>query len=101
MRRGEVVHRRLHAALLVRDAGQGQRHLGDAERADQRAVVDVAEVADAEILAAVLAEARAVRDVEMVERQRAELVGVACAAVLLRFSKPQALTARRVASPSR
>src|SRR5690349_7444902 len=28
VRRGEIVDRRLHAALLVRDAGRGQRHLG-------------------------------------------------------------------------
>src|SRR5436190_23180675 len=73
---GDVVDRRLHATLLVRNAGELQRHLGDAERADQRAVVDVAEMADAEVLAGVGAEARAVGDVECVERERAELVGV-------------------------
>src|SRR5205807_5076751 len=58
------------------DAGELQRHLGDAERADQRAVVDVAEMADAEVFAGVLAEARPVGDVERVERQCPELVGV-------------------------
>ena len=29
MRRDDVIHRRLHAALLVRDAGEAQGHLGD------------------------------------------------------------------------
>src|SRR6185295_20112892 len=76
MGRGDVVERRLHAALLVRDAGKLQRYLGDAERADQRAVVDVAQMADAEVFAGVGAEPRAVGDVERVERQRPELVSV-------------------------
>src|SRR5262245_5780742 len=76
MRGDEVVHRRLHAALLVRDAGERQRHLRDAQRADEHAVVDVAEMADAEILAGVAADARAVGDVEGVEREVAEGVGV-------------------------
>ena len=76
MRRREIVDGSLHAALLERDAGRGQRHLGDAERADQRAVIDVAEVTDAEVLARILAEAGAVGDVEQLQRGRAELVGV-------------------------
>ena len=48
----EIIHRRLHAALLVRDAGERQRHLGAGERADEHGVVGVAEMADAEILPA-------------------------------------------------
>src|SRR5262245_2427844 len=76
MRGDEVIDRRLHAALLVRDARERQRHLRDAQRADKHAVVDVAEMADAEILAGVAAEARAIGNVEGVEREVAEGVGV-------------------------
>src|SRR3569623_3300752 len=67
MRAAEIIASGLHAALFERDAGRGQRHLGDAERADQRAVIDVAEMADAEVLAGILAEAGAVGDVEQVQ----------------------------------
>src|ERR1700685_4145145 len=49
MGRGDVIHRRLHAAFLVWDAGEAERHFGHPEYADQPAVVDVAEMADAEI----------------------------------------------------
>src|SRR3569833_1373623 len=49
MRAAEIIDSGLHAALFERDAGRGQRHLGDAERADQRAVIDVAEMADADV----------------------------------------------------
>src|SRR5260221_11558280 len=73
VRRDDVVHRRLHAALLVRNAGERQRHLGDAERAKDRAVIDVAEVADAEILARIGTEACAIGEIEGVEPKRAEL----------------------------
>ncbi len=76
MRGDQIVHRRLHAALLVRDAGERERHLGEAERADQRAIVDVAEMADAEDLAGDLAEAGAERDVVLLQRDLAEAVGV-------------------------
>src|SRR5215831_9500804 len=74
--RDDVVHRGLHAALLVRHAGERQRHLGAGERAHQHRLVDVAEMADAEHLAGERAEARAVRDVEMLERERAERIAV-------------------------
>src|SRR5499433_3097923 len=69
--RDDIVHRGLHAALLVRHAGERQRHLGAGERTHQHRLVDVAEMADAEHLAGERAEARAVRDVEMLERERA------------------------------
>src|SRR5262249_12206749 len=78
-RGGEIVDRRLYAALLVRDAGERERHLGDAERADLHALVDVAEMADAEVLSGIGTEARAVGDVEGLEREIAELVGVMAA----------------------
>ena len=76
VRRNEIIDRRLHAALLVRDAGERQRHLGVGQRAHERAVVEVAEMADAEIFAGVAAEARAIGDVEGLEREIAEGVGV-------------------------
>src|SRR4051794_4117683 len=49
VRRDEIIHRRLYAALLVRDAGERERHLGVGERAHEHAVVEVTEMADAEI----------------------------------------------------
>ena len=54
----EVLHRGLHAARAVRDAGEREAHLDAGERAHQRQVVEVAEVADAEHLARELARAR-------------------------------------------
>jgi len=40
----EVVHRRLRAALLVRDAGERESHLGAGERAHQHEVVGASNV---------------------------------------------------------
>ena len=52
-RRGdEVLHRGLHAFLLDRHAGELEPHLDAGERAHQREVVEIAEMADAEHLAA-------------------------------------------------
>ena len=75
MGRNQIVQRRLRAAFLVRNAGERQRHFGRRQRAHHHGVVDVTEMADAEILAGIGAEARAVGDVEVLQRQRAELVG--------------------------
>src|SRR5438874_13429090 len=50
VRRHEVIHRRLHAALLVRDASERERHFGRRQRAHEVRVVDIAEMADAKIL---------------------------------------------------
>src|SRR5215204_5812925 len=49
MSRHQVLHRRLHAAFLVRDARGRQRHPRNSGRAESAALVDVAEVADAEV----------------------------------------------------
>src|SRR5262245_57198956 len=76
MRRNEIVDRGLHAAFLVRNADERQRHLGGGQRAQEHALVQVAEMADTEVLAGVAAEARAIRNVEGVEREVAERVGV-------------------------
>src|SRR5437588_2065840 len=74
--RGEIIHRRLDAALLMRNAGKLECHLSAGQRAEQHQLVDVAKVADAEHLAGKRAETRAVRDIEMLERERAEGVAV-------------------------
>src|SRR5690349_23817265 len=55
----EILHRRLRAALLVRHAGDLQPHLHAGERARQREVVEVAEVADAKDLPGELRQALA------------------------------------------
>src|SRR5438132_14315461 len=68
----DVVHRGLHAALLVRHAGERERHLGAGERAHHHQLVGVAEMTDAEHLAGERSEARAVGDVEVLERERPE-----------------------------
>src|ERR1700730_3057269 len=72
----EIIHRRLHAALAVRHAGEREAHLDTGEGADDGQVVGVAEMADAEHLAGELGEAGAERNVEMLERGLAEAVGV-------------------------
>src|ERR1700694_3217350 len=64
--RDQIVHRGLHAALAVRDAGECERHLGARQRAQDGKIVGVAEMPDAEIFARELAEARPERDVEAV-----------------------------------
>src|SRR4051794_19288581 len=56
----KIVHRRLGAAFLVGDAGERERHFGACKRAHQHEVVDVAEMADAEIFSGIGPEARAV-----------------------------------------
>src|SRR4030095_7964064 len=77
MRRNEIIDRGLHATFLVRNAGKRQRHLGGGQRTHEHAFVQVAEMADAEVLAGVAAEARAIRNVEGVESEVAERVRVA------------------------
>src|ERR1700740_1256534 len=72
----QVIHRRLHAALAVRHAGEREPHFHPGERADDGEVVGVAEVADAEHLAGEFGEAGAERNVEMLKRGLAEAVGI-------------------------
>src|SRR5262245_55892530 len=71
----EIIHRRLHAALAVRHAGERESHLDAGERADDGEIVGVAEVADAEHLAGKLGKTGAERNVEMLEGGLAEAVG--------------------------
>src|SRR5205807_6747714 len=63
----EIIHRRLHAALAVRHAGEREPHLDAGERPHDGQIVGVAEVADAEHLAGELGEAGAERNVEVFE----------------------------------
>ena len=72
----DVVHRGLHAALLMRHAGKRKPHFGRRQRAHQITVVDAAEVADAEIFRRIAAEAGAVGNIERIERKIAERVAV-------------------------
>src|SRR6202048_1896180 len=72
----EITHRRLHAALAVRHAGEREPHLDPGERPHDGEIVGVAEMADAEHLAGELGKAGAERNVEMLERGLAEAVGV-------------------------
>jgi hypothetical protein len=51
-------------------AGLYQRHVGPGERTQSGEIIGVAEMADAEILAAERAEARAVGNVEVIEREQ-------------------------------
>src|SRR4051812_47047242 len=64
MRRNQIVDRGLGAAFAVRDAGERECHFGDRQRPHEHALVHVAEMADAEILAGIAAEARTIGDVE-------------------------------------
>src|SRR5262249_13646646 len=93
----EIIHRRLHAAFAVRDAGKREAHLDPRERADDGEIVGVAEMADAEHLAGKLGEAGAERNIEMLERGLAEAVGVLALGhqhgregrgIILRFAAP-------------
>src|SRR5579875_2524998 len=76
MRADEIVHRRLHAALLVGYAGERKSHFRRRQRTEQHRIVDVAEVTDAKHLAREATEARAEGYIEGIERQCAECVGV-------------------------
>src|SRR5262249_10318263 len=76
MGRTETTARGLPAALVGRTAGKRRRLLGGGQRAQEHALVQVAEMADAEVFAGVAAEARAIRNVEGVEGEVAERVGV-------------------------
>src|SRR5262245_6492195 len=75
-RAGQILHRGLHAFLLHRHAGEAEAHLHAGERAHQREIVEVAEMADAEHLAAQLGEAGAERHVERLEDDLAQAVRV-------------------------
>jgi hypothetical protein len=74
---GEQIERGQDAAGLVRHAGQRQPHLDAAERACERQIVEIPEVADAEDLPLQLPEPGAERHVEPIEHDRAEGVRVA------------------------
>src|SRR5581483_10620995 len=71
----QMIERREHAALLVRHRRQLQAHLDAGERAGEREIVEVAEVADAEHLAGEPSEPRAERHVVGVEDDLAQPVG--------------------------
>src|SRR4051812_45161674 len=73
---GKILHRRLHAALLVRHARDGEPHLHAGQRAGESEVVEVAQVADAEDLALQLGQPHPERHVEMREDLVAQLVGI-------------------------
>ena len=62
------IHRRLDAALAVRDLIDPQRHLHRGQRAQQHRLVQIAEMPDAEYLAPQLAQPTAQRNVEAVPR---------------------------------
>src|SRR6478672_9874422 len=72
----EMLHRRLDSAPGNPDAGELEPHLAAGERAEQRQVVAVAEMADPEHAALDLAEAGAEREVEALVDQPAHRVGV-------------------------
>src|SRR5437016_3817583 len=63
---GEVLHRRLDAALAVWDADEVKRHLDRGDRAEHHRLVQIAHVADAEDPAAEAVEPAAERHVEAV-----------------------------------
>src|SRR5690242_2926397 len=64
---GQVLHRRLYTFPFHLHAGELETHLHAGQRAHQREIVEIAEVADAEHLAGELAEAGAERHVERIE----------------------------------
>src|SRR6266403_737707 len=72
----EQRHRRRHAAGAMRHAGQRQSHLDAGQRAQERQLVALAEMADAKHFSGELAQAGAERHVVIVEHGFAELVGV-------------------------
>src|SRR5260370_30719585 len=76
MGRHDIIHCGLHAALSDRNASDRERHLGPGEGSQDREIIGIAEMADAEILAAETPEARALRNVEVLEREIAHLVGI-------------------------
>src|ERR1043166_4423603 len=74
--RFEIIHRRLHASLAVRHAGEPQAPLDPGQAADDGQIVGIAEMADAEPLAGELRKTGAERNVEVLERGLAEAIGV-------------------------
>ena len=80
MAEGEHVHQMLHRGLdavaVELQPGETQAHLDAGERAHQREIVEVAEVADAEHPALEPAQAGAERHVEALEDDLANRVGV-------------------------
>src|SRR5579871_5830370 len=76
MGRDDITHCGLHAALFDRNAGERERHFGPCERTQDRQIIGIAEMANAEILAAERPEAGAVGNVEVIEGEIAHLVGI-------------------------
>src|SRR5436190_6448950 len=72
----EILHGGLHALLFHRNCSQRKAHFDAGKRAHQHEIVEVAEVADAEHLAAELGEPRAERQIERVEDHLAHAVGI-------------------------
>src|ERR1700733_14037458 len=73
---GEILHRRVDATVAVRHAGKAQRDLDRRERAQHHRFVEVAEMADAEQRALQRAESAAERNVELLEAELADEIGV-------------------------
>src|SRR5207247_11389115 len=72
----KIFHRRANAFPLYRNAGKRQAHFHAGQRAHQGEVVEVAEMPDAEHLAAELAQSGAERHVEGLENDLAHVVRV-------------------------
>src|SRR3546814_7871109 len=70
----EIAEGRLHPTAAVWNAGQLEPHLHAGEGAHEHAIVEVAEVADAQALVGDLGKAAAERHVEVLERDLAEMV---------------------------
>src|SRR5262245_48364069 len=75
-RLGEILERCGHAGLADGNPGELQAHFHAAQRAGEREVVEVAEMADAKDLALHLAQPGAERHVEALEDDLAHLVGI-------------------------
>jgi tripartite ATP-independent transporter DctM subunit len=73
---GEISHSGLNAAFRVGDAGKLKAHLHSGKRAEDRQIVRVSEMADAEDLAGEFAQPGPERHVEAFENERAHLIGV-------------------------
>src|SRR5271165_7588587 len=72
LRRHQVIHSGGDAALAVRHTGQFERHFNRGERAEDHRLVQIAEMADAEDMAAQPVEPAAERHVELVEAELAD-----------------------------
>src|SRR5437868_4870220 len=72
----QIVHRGVNAALLHRHAGEREPHFNAGQRAHEHEIVEVAEMADAEHLAAELRQPGAKREIECIEDCLAHAVGI-------------------------